>query len=246
LWKRLVFREQRFWLRRLEAQLCRKAALVLLCSNADEQVLRRMVGPALAPTKIVPNGVDISFFSAPGPAELRGHIVFTGSMDWLPNEDAALHFLDEMWPVVQRRLPGRQFVVAGRNPGPRLRRRAERGQIVITGTVDDIRPFLREALALVVPMRAGGGTRLKILEAFAASSPVVSSSIGIEGIEARPNIEYLAAESAAEFADRLYQLASNPRLRAELTVAASRLARERYSWDAIASDLAREYSARFV
>jgi glycosyltransferase involved in cell wall biosynthesis len=167
-------------------------------------------------------------------------------MDWLPNEDAALHFLDEMWPVVQRRLPGRQFVVAGRNPGPRLRRRAERGQIVITGTVDDIRPFLREALALVVPMRAGGGTRLKILEAFAASSPVVSSSIGIEGIEARPNIEYLAAESAAEFADRLYQLASNPRLRAELTVAASRLARERYSWDAIASDLAREYSARFV
>ncbi len=243
--KRLAFYQQGFWLRRLELELCRRAALVLLCSSVDEEVLRRLSNGALGATQVVPNGVDVDYFSAPGPAEVSGHLVFTGSMDWAPNENAVLAFLGEIWPEMRREQPDSRFVVVGRNPSARLQARAREAGASVTGTVPDVRPYLRGALGLVVPMRVGGGTRLKILEAFAAGVPVISTALGIEGILATPGVHYLVAETAREFADAARQLAEQPALRQAIVARARQLARERYSWDAVGGALAGSYAERF-
>lgn len=245
--KRLLFRQQAFWLRRVERALCARAAMVLLCSEVDRQALDDLLDGAGRPeARVVPNGVDLELFSAPGPAEGSDHVFFTGSMDWAPNENAVLTFLDEMWPTVRRRLPGLQLFVVGRNPGTRLQARHGSEGVRITGTVPDVRPFMRGALALVVPMRVGGGTRLKILEAFAARVPVVSTAIGIEGIAAQDGLHYLRAETAGEFAERINRLRSEPALGQALAEAGHALARERYSWDAVGGQLAEEYTRRFA
>jgi sugar transferase (PEP-CTERM/EpsH1 system associated) len=246
LYKRALFRQQAFWLRRAERRLCREASLVLLCSQTDEQALRELVGPGRAPrTVVVPNGVDVGFFAAPGPAADAGHVFFTGSMDWAPNENAVLTFVDEIYPEMQRELPGLRFYVVGRNPGARLRERHGAAGVHVTGTVPDVRPYMRGALALLVPMRVGGGTRLKILEAFAAGVPVISTAIGIEGIAAEPGVHYLRAETAAEFAAGARRLREEPRLREALVQAGGALAQGTYSWDAVGEALARTYDELF-
>jgi polysaccharide biosynthesis protein PslH len=244
--RRLVFFQQAFWMRRLELDVCRRARLVLVCSSVDQQVLRSLSGAAPPDTRVVPNGVDVEYFGAPGPAADRGHLVFTGSMDWAPNENAVLAFLDEIWPSLRSRLEVPRLLVVGRSPSARLLARARPGEVVVTGTVPDVRPYLREALALVVPMRVGGGTRLKILEAFAAGVPVISTAIGIEGIDALPGVHYLLADRPSEFATAAGRLRSEPGLRATLTDAARQLARERYSWSAVGGALADCYSSLLV
>jgi polysaccharide biosynthesis protein PslH len=244
--KRALFLEQALLLRRLERRLCAEASLVLTCSEADERVLREdLLGGAPCQTRVVPNGVDIDGFSAPGPAETRGHLVFTGSMDWAPNENAVLAFLDEIWPELERRFPDLRFFVVGRNPSGRLKARAGLRRVTVTGTVPDVRPFLRQALALVVPMRVGGGTRLKILEAFAARVPVLSTALGIEGIAAVPGVHHLQAETPAEFVAAVERLRGDPALGARLTAAAHELAALRYGWDVVGEDLAAEVARRF-
>lgn len=246
LHRRLLFMQQAFWLRRVERDLCRRAALILLCSESDERALQLLASHPQLRTKVVPNGVDIEYFSADGPAEGSGHVFFTGSMDWAPNENAVLAFLDEIWPAMRDRLPDLAFYVVGRNPSPRLSRRGEMAGVCVTGTVPDVRPYMRGALALLVPMRVGGGTRLKILEAFAARVPVISTALGIEGIDATPNVHYLRAESAEEFADAASRLREDSGIRRSLVQSAFELASERYSWDAVGDELARAYGQRFV
>jgi len=245
LHRRLVFAQQALLLRRLEGRLAARASQVLLCSEQDREALAGLLRGRQVHTKIVPNGVDVEQFSSPGPAELSGHVFFSGSMDWAPNENAVLTFLDEIWPAMRGRLPGLQFVVVGRNPGPRLEARHGADGVTITGTVPDVRPYMRGALALLVPMRVGGGTRLKILEAFAAGVPVISTNLGIEGIEAQPDRHYLRAENAEQFATQAARLQDRRGLGRALCEAASERVRGRYSWDAIGADLAQEYARRF-
>lgn len=243
--RRLLFRQQAFWLRRMEASMADAASLVLLCSAADLEELNRLPVHGRPRTHVVPNGVDLEYFSEDGPAELSGHVFFTGSMDWAPNSEAVLNFLDEIWPVVRRELPELHFAVVGRNPSAQLRARGEAEGITVTGTVPDVRPFMRQALALVVPLRVGGGTRLKILEAFAAGVPVVSTALGIEGIQAVPDEHYLLAETATEFATQLQRIKDDAGLRQALVDAGGELVRQRYSWDAIGDGLAAKYVELF-
>ncbi len=245
LHKRLMFKQQAFLLRRVEARLATEAALVLMCSEADEAAMRKLCAPDQVQTRVVPNGVDLGYFAAPGPVELTDHVFFTGSMDWAPNENAVLTFLDEIWPAVRQRLPELEFAVVGRNPSARLRGRERAGEITVTGTVPDVRPYMREAMALLVPMRVGGGTRLKILEAFAARVPVVSTALGIEGIEAVPDKHYLRAETAGEFAEQIHRLQTDLKLKNEMVEAGHALVSGGYSWDAIGDQLAEHYSELF-
>jgi glycosyltransferase involved in cell wall biosynthesis len=246
LYRRALYLQQSFWLRRTESRLCGQAALVLVCSRADQLALQQLVKSHAPLTQIVPNGVDTDYFSAEGPAASEGHLFFTGSMDWAPNENAVLSFLDEIWPEVRRVQPEVPFYVVGRNPSSRLRSRHGRDGVRITGTVPDVRPYMRRALALLVPMRVGGGTRLKILEAFAARVPVVSTAIGIEGIDAEPGVHYLQAESATDFAEAVTRLKQDPGLGRSLAAAAGELATTRYSWDAVSDTLACAYADRFA
>jgi glycosyltransferase involved in cell wall biosynthesis len=172
----------------------------------------------------------------------EGHLCFTGSMDWQPNEDAACWFHAEILPEIRYVFPRLPFYVVGRNPSARLQALGEGDPAtVVTGTVIDVRPYLRGALALVVPMRVGGGTRLKILEAFAAHAPVVSTRVGAEGIQAEPERHYLVAETAKEFAVQVRRLATDKALRQSLTDAAAQLVHERYGWNAIAREVAEFY-----
>ena len=243
--RRLLFKQQAFLLRRLEARLASEASLVTLCSESDVAALNQLCAPNRPRTKVVPNGVDLDYFSAPGPAELSDHLFFTGSMDWAPNENAVLTFLDEIWPAIHQRLPELQFAVVGRNPSTRLQSRGRAIEVTVTGTVPDVRPYMRQALALLVPMRVGGGTRLKILEAFAARVPVISTALGIEGIEAVPDKHYLRAETADEFTEQIVRLRTDLQLKNEMVEAGHDLVVRGYSWGAIGDQLADEYLKLF-
>src|SRR5262249_11929239 len=157
-------------------------------------------------------------------------LVFSGSMDWHPNEDAILYFIDTILPRIRRDVPGASLAVVGRNPSARLRAAAERAGVLVTGTVDDVRPFVREADVYVVPMRAGGGTRLKLFEALALAKPVVSTSIGAEGLALAPGREVLIADAPRDFACAVVSLLRDPQRRRALGLAGRRLVEQRYSW----------------
>ncbi len=244
--RRALFAQQASLLERAEAGLCEAADLVLLCSEADGEALLRLTGAPGPATRVVPNGVDVDYFGEQVSPERRGHVFFTGSMDWAPNQNAVLAFLDEIWPEMRRQMPALEFVVVGRNPGKALLERQGVDGVTVTGTVPDVRPFMRGALALLVPMRVGGGTRLKILEAFAAGVPVVSTAVGIEGIEAVPDEHYLLAETPEQFAAAAARLAATPDLGPTLAAAGKQLATDRYSWQAIGGALATEYEDRYA
>src|SRR5207245_365399 len=172
--------------------------------------------------------------------ESQAGLVFTGSMDWHPNEDAALHFLQALMPRVLREVPGATLTVAGRNPGPRLMAAAARAGARITGRVDDVRPYIAGAAVYVVPLRIGGGTRLKIFEALAMGKAVVSTTVGAEGLPLVPGIHFLQEDDPERFARAVIALLDDPGRRRSLGEAGRRLVEARASW----SRVAREFEAR--
>src|SRR5690606_3589256 len=134
------------------------------------------------PVHVAPTGVDTQYFAPAAGAERPGTLLFVGSMDWLPNQDAVDYFLERILPLVRQRLDAR-FVVAGRNPGERLQRLArETPGLIVTGAVDGMRPHFAEASVVVIPLRIGGGTRIKVYEAMAMERAVLSTTLGIEGL----------------------------------------------------------------
>lgn len=238
---RAAYLQQFILLRRYEGAMAEKAWACLVCSEEDRRELSDI--SRQRHLRVAPNGVDLDFFGDPNVRLVaEGHLCFTGSMDWQPNEDAACWFHAEILPEIRYVFPRLPFYVVGRNPSARVQALGEADPAtMVTGTVIDVRPYLRGALALVVPMRVGGGTRLKILEAFAARCPVISTRVGAEGIQAEPERHFLVAESAKEFAVQVRRLATEKALRQQLTEAASELVHARYGWGAIARDVAEFY-----
>jgi glycosyltransferase involved in cell wall biosynthesis len=162
-------------------------------------------------------------------------------MDYPPNIDAAAWFCEAILPAVRARLPGFEFRIVGRDPTPQVRALARRPGVVVTGEVPEIAPHLADCLALVVPLRAGGGTRLKILEALALGRPVVATPLGAEGLGLADGETVLLAETAAQFADRLAALAGSPALRERLARQGRALVEARYDWRHCLSGLDRLY-----
>ena len=153
-------------------------------SEADGATFERLYPGALRnPVHVVKTGVDTQYFAPlPEVAVRRSHIVFTGSMDWLPNEDGMVYFVREILPLIRRTEPDATLSIIGRSPTPAVRRLGEEQGIEVTGSVDDVRPHLAAGSVYVVPLRIGGGTRLKIFEAMGMAKAVVSTSIGAEGL----------------------------------------------------------------
>jgi glycosyltransferase involved in cell wall biosynthesis len=243
IWDRLAATERRWAHRRLfaiqarlmrafECRVLQKARSVTAVSTGDAEALRALGAPEVVE---VPNGVDVAYYS-PAPASAAGHttLVFTGSMDWRPNQDAIRWFIDEVHPLLQRQTDYRLLVV-GRQPPAWL---TEPGQIPreveVTGTVEDVRPWIARGSLFVVPLRAGGGSRLKILEAMAMARPVVSTTVGAEGLELTEGVHVVRADTASDFAHAVAVLLRDPRRRAALADAGRRLVEERYSWSRIA------------
>jgi len=249
IWKRLCQVEHRAvrralleieWrkMRRAEARACRRATLTVAVSEADRDMLAADAPRARVCS--IPTGVDTSFFVSNGARAAALSLVFTGSMDWYPNEDAALHFAETMLPQIRQEIPGVTLTIVGRKPSPRLRAAMAEAKASVTGTVDDVRPYVAQASVCVVPLRVGGGTRLKIFEALAMGKALVSTTVGAEGLPLVPGEHYLRADEPDEFARAVVSLLHDPARREALGAAGRRLVEERYSW----TQVAREFETR--
>ncbi len=219
-------------LRNAEAALCRRANLTIAVSEDDRSRLAAMAADAA--TGAIPTGVDTSYFRPAGRPQIPGRLVFSGSMDWHPNEDAVIYFGEAILPRIRERHPGVSFSIVGRNPTQTLRNAAARLGMIVTGTVDDVRPHLDEAAVYVVPLRAGSGTRMKIFEALGMAKAVVSTTVGAEGLALTDQKEFIAADDPQAFADGVVHLLHDETRRRALGDAGRALVVERYSWDQVA------------
>ena len=238
--KRLFLRMQTRKLARFERDACRRADRVIACSRADAQVLARLAPHT--PVVVVPNGVDVEHHrpaarAADGPPQL----VFVGQMGWFPNRDGVQWFLAEILPRVRAQRPDVRFVVVGKSEGLRVPA-ALRDAVRLAGFVDDVGAAVDAAAVYVVPLRTGSGTRLKVLEAMAHGKPIVTTTIGAQGIDLVPGHEAFFADSAEGFSEAVVRLLADPAKAAALGAAARAKAQARYDWSAIGGDLISIYA----
>jgi glycosyltransferase involved in cell wall biosynthesis len=237
-WKRALLEMEWRKVRACEAEACRRAALTIAVSDNDRQRLEEL-GAGIRAVSI-PTGVNTKYFTPQLDAEVPGRLVFSGSMDWHPNEDAVCYFADEILPRIRAEVPDVSLTIVGRNPGARVRELAARSGIAVTGTLDDVRPSIAEGSVYVVPLRAGSGTRIKIFEALSMGKAVVSTSVGAEGLALESGRHFLAADTAHDFAHAVIRLLRDPARRRALGDAGRALVEANYSW----SRVARQFEAR--
>ncbi|MFQ5596028.1 MAG: glycosyltransferase, partial [Anaerolineae bacterium] len=231
-------------LRRYERQLCQAADRVVAVSETDAQALRRLV-PGLRPA-VVPNGVDIDFFRpdrAGSDSAQTANLVFTGKMDFRPNVDAMLWFCDEILPRIRASRSDVSLAIVGREPHVRVQGLARQPNVTVTGYVDDIRPYVAGAQVYIVPLRMGGGTRLKVLEAMAMGKAIVSTTLGAEGIAGMAGEHLVLADRADDFAAAVLSLLADPDRCATLGARARSLVEREYAWEAIIPRMDEVYTA---
>jgi glycosyltransferase involved in cell wall biosynthesis len=241
------------WLRRIYA--LRTAALVrplenqllclcdahTVCSERERDILLQRVPQARI--AVVGNGVDVDYFAAsPIQHGVRRDLVFMGRMDYHANIDAALFFARKIWPLVHARRPELRFVVVGAQPTKEVAALRDLAGVTVTGTVDDVRPFYQSALAAVVPLRVAGGTRLKVLEAMAAGTPVISTTLGAEGLAVTAGKDILIADSADAIADTAASLQAETPVWQSLVTNARTLVQRQYDWSVIGEVLLGVYA----
>ena len=235
---RFLYRMQHHRMLRFEAKTLARFDGVLAVSEADRDTFARLYPGAIRqPAHVVPTGVDTGFFQPTPSSDAARSLVFTGSMDWLPNEDAMQFFCAEVLPIIRREEPRVTLSIVGRAPTPAVARLAQQHGIVVTGRVDDVRPHMADAAVYVVPLRIGGGTRLKIFEAMSMGKAVVSTTIGAEGLPVRDGQHLLLADTPQDFAAAVVRLLRNVEQRRSIEAAARTLVVERYDWAAVAGDL---------
>ena len=231
LWKLMAWREYRTWAR-AERHYTRLADHVLTVSDDDRKAFLQFLPQEKVTT--VPTGVDLDYFRRRQGAFDAASIVFTGDMRWLPNQDAVVYFAAEILPLIQRSVPGVTVWIVGKKPTRKVLALAEKHQAVrVTGAVDDIRPYVHGAAVYVVPLRIGGGTRIKIFEAMAMGVPVVSTTVGAEGLPVQDGDNICLADSPHEFARHTIRLLREPTARDRIAHAARTLVESRYSWSAV-------------
>jgi len=222
---------------RFEGAAIGRFDLVLAVSDADGRTFERLYPGALkAPVHVVQTGVDTSYFTPAGAPADRAHIVFTGSMDWLPNEDGMTYFCREILPRVRRAEPEATLSIIGRAPTPAVKKLAELPGVEVTGRVDDVRPHVARGAVYVVPLRIGGGTRLKIFEAMSMGKAVVSTTVGAEGLPVTPGRDVIIADEPSRFAQAVVHMIRDGSARGAIETAARQLVVEKYDWSAVSAD----------
>jgi sugar transferase (PEP-CTERM/EpsH1 system associated) len=217
--------------RKVEDELLRLCHAHTVCSERERQVLLQRVPETRI--EVVGNGVDCEFFAAnPASDGARRDVLFMGRMDYHANIDAALYFVNKVWPLIHARRPELRLVIVGAQPAKPILALREQG-ITVTGTVDDVRPFYQSALTSVVPLRVGGGTRLKVLEAMAAGTPVVSTALGAEGLAVTPDKDILIADTPETMADAVVALQAESQQWRQLAANARRLVEMKYDWSVV-------------
>ena len=238
VWKIISWREYRT-MENMERRYLRQADHILTVSEADKQTFSEFLDPSRI--TVIQTGVDTDYFrpsceQTEPSTEEPNSMVFTGSMDWLPNEDGIFYFAEQILPMVRKEIPNATLTVVGRKPSARLRALAEKnGGMEITGRVDDVRPYVDRSALYIVPLRVGGGTRIKIFEAMAMGKAVVSTSIGAEGLPVTHDANIVLADKSEEFARSVVSLLSDVTLRKRIGKTARALVEQNYSWATVAS-----------
>ncbi|MET0500644.1 MAG: glycosyltransferase [Candidatus Binatia bacterium] len=241
--RRLVLLGDHLLFRTWETRALRQFDGITAVSDKERSWVRQQLPGATVET--IPNGVDTDYFSPVPPAvsEENPYVIFTGAMDYPPNMDAAAWFSDEVFPALKRRMPKVGFKIVGKNPHPQILELGRKDGVQVTGTVADIRSYVAGALAVVVPLRSGGGTRHKIPQAMAMARPVISTSVGAEGLEITPGTDILIADDAERFAEQIDALAKSPETANRIGKAGRRLVMEKYDWRVCLRGLERLYGS---
>ncbi|HKY20057.1 MAG TPA: glycosyltransferase [Vicinamibacterales bacterium] len=220
-------------MRAFEAHICRAVGHIVAVSTSDATQMRERFG--VADVSEISTGVDVEYFAPREPAKPVADLIFVGSMDWLPNIDAMRFFTRQVLPLIRQLRPECSLAIVGRRPDAETLELAHHDpKILVTGTVPDVRPFLWGSKVSIVPLRIGGGTRLKIYEAMAARTPVVSTSIGAEGLALSSPEHFHVADTAEAFAERCVALLDDETERRRTAVAAWNFVSSRYSWEIVA------------
>ena len=228
--RRLAYKLEAAKMDRYERREIRRFHLIIAVSDHDR---RRILEMGASEVAVVPTGVDTQKYQVSPPATANPpRIVFTGSMDWEPNIDAVNYFCREILPGVRKELPGALFQIVGRKPPTSVKRLAC-DYVQVTGTVPLVSDYLRDATVVVVPLRAGAGTRLKIFEAMAMGKAVISTSIGAEGLDVHNGSDIILADEPAAFANAIIRLTRDSGLRRQYELAAVKLASQ-YDWSNVA------------
>ena len=249
-WLAAVYSLIQWWrLWRFERHVCLSSRHILAVSDADRAALERLSPSLRGRVGVLPNGVDTDYWSREAVAHRAveqqvGHfavaagassepadlVVFDGTMDFRPNVDAVVWFAHKVWPLVRVERPPAHFFIVGRHPTPQVQALGDLPGITVTGAVDDVRPYVAAAKVYVVPVRVGGGTRLKLLQAMAMGCAIVSTSVGAEGVQVEHGRHLLIADAPQQFAQAVLSLLSDEARRQSLGMAARRLVTTRYTW----------------
>jgi glycosyltransferase involved in cell wall biosynthesis len=240
--KRMVAKRTASLLARTEMRALAACDAHTVVSEREKEKL--LVRAPQALIQVIPNGVDTAAYGAVWQAA-GTDLLFVGSMDYHANEEAVTWFAAEIWPRIADDFPALNFVIAGRNPSATVRALASE-RLTVTGTVDDVIPYYQKAFAVIVPLRVGGGTRLKILEAMAAGTPVISTRLGAEGLDVADGEQILFADTPEQMQAAVKRLRADPSLRLRLREAGRILVRERYDWRALGTQLEAVHRALLV
>lgn len=248
IWQRYVQNETQFFIKKYMAMQARrmrtfeenifKTVCGATAVSVPDAAVIQSINLDLA-VEVVDNGVDLEFFNDDGsrPDDDTPGLVFTGSMDWRPNQDSVEYFVREILPLVKNTHPDIKTVLVGRNPPAKILELGKYDGVTVTGTVDDVRPYIKRANVFIVPLRIGGGSRLKILEAMAMKKPVVSTSVGAEGLDVTDGRELLIADTPEQFAEQIDMLLSDHGKARRLGEAGRTLVEQHYGWDALSRKL---------
>ena len=251
IWRRLCgetinpFYKFAYWTQQLAFQryervLSPKFDAVTCTSDIDAAVFQRHCAEDVI--EIIPNGVDVAHYQPDFSAEVPAHLIYIGSMDWYPNEDAVAFFADEVLPQIHAEVPEVKFSIVGGNPSARVQKLAEKEGVVVTGRVPEIKPYFAEATVFVVPLRIGSGTRLKILEALAMGKAIVSTSVGAEGLDLKDGEEIFIANEPTVFAEAVTGLLKDPSLRRRIGESGRARVEQDYDWRSISEKLHQLYT----
>lgn len=228
--ERAVFQLEYSKMKRFEPEQARRFHHVIAVSEADREAMSTMVDPSHI--SVVPTGVDLRKYRYDPESRPSGPlVVFTGSMDWQPNIDGVEYFCNEIWPTVLAKVPDARFRIVGRDPHARVRSLAS-SSVEVTGTVPSIVDHLRAAAVFVVPLRIGGGTRIKIYEGMAMGKATVSTTVGAEGLDVHHGCDVMLEDSPAAFAEAIVTFLTNEEIRRRYEAAAAATA-GKYDWSVI-------------
>jgi len=239
-----ILRRENLWkLGRYESLVAKQLDLMVVCGPEDEVFLRSHV-PEARRIKVLANGVDEAFFSMekfPPTPDLEPTVLFCGAMDYSPNVDGLKWYFEKADALLLQKIPNRRVLVVGKNPLPAVLALAARPGVTVTGEVPDVRPYYQKSWVQMVPLRIGGGTRLKIVESLSLGTPVVSTTVGAQGLNLRHGEHLLLADTPSDFAGQLALIMQDKARRARLANEGRRQVLAHYTWQQLGRELSRDY-----